>query len=88
VWKATTFSTQEFGTVGRGFLYDSPDGMDKGEIFSWFDKMVSLFVWENLIYRFGSVYYDLGTVYKRFMRDSNEADLKHRIFLKQRARRP
>ena len=50
------FLCKEFGTDGRGFLYESPDGLDKARFSAWYDKDgITIGMGETAFNRYGSV---------------------------------
>lgn len=77
------FLRKEFGTDGRGFLYESPDGLDKARFSAWYDKDgITIGMGETAFNRFGSVSMTWEQVSERISELLNEGRFATQDILK------
>ena len=77
------FLRKEFGTDGRGFLYESPDGLNKARFSAWYDKDgITIGMGETAFNRFGSVSMTWEQVSERISELLNEGRFATQDILK------
>ncbi len=77
------FLRKEFGTDGRGFLYESPDGLNKARFSAWYDKDgITIGMGETAFNRYGSVSMTWEQVSKRISELLNEGRFATQDILK------
>lgn len=77
------FLCKEFGTDGRGFLYESPDGLDKARFSAWYDKDgITIVMGETAFNRYGSVSMTWEQVSERISELLNEGRFATQDILK------